>query len=146
MTRAHRGSSSSKRSSSKRSSSGTRTGRLFRRASRWQKAVVVGCALVALHGIWVLFVPGVQLDDSDLSCPPAVVAAVAGSGGVEVAEGGELAERHDAACAATGRRWLLGGILQVGIAAVWGLAVLEWGRVWRRSRRRSRRRSVVETS
>lgn len=131
--------------SSKSSKSRTRTGRLFRRASRWQQAVVVACVLVALHGVWVLFVPGVQLDDSELACPPAVVAAVAGSGGVEIDQGAEVAEAHDAACAATGRRWLLGGILQVGIAAVWGFATLEWGRVWRRSRRRARRRSMVET-
>lgn len=127
-------------------SSGARTGELFRRANRWQKAVVAGCALVALHGVWVLFVPGVQLDGSALPCPPAVVASVAGSGGLELDAGAEAAERHSAACAATGRRWLLGGVLQVGVAAVWAMATLEWARAWRRSRRRARRRSMVKAS
>lgn len=132
------------RTTSERSTTatGTRGGKLFRRANRWQKAIVVACALVGLHGVWVLFVPGVQLADSDLPCPPAIVAAVAGSGGVEtVSDAPALAERHDAACAATGRRWLVAGLLQVGIATVWGMATLEWARVWRRSRR-SRRRST----
>lgn len=121
---------------------GTRIGRLFRRAAWWQRGVAVLCALVALHGLWAVFVPGVDLDDSDLPCPPAVVAAVVGSGGLETVDGPpELVEAHDAACAATGRRWLLAGVLQIGLATVWGLATLEWARVWRRRRRQARRRS-----
>lgn len=118
----------------------TRTGTLFRRATRLQQTVVVVCALVGLHGLWVVFVPGVQLDDSELPCPPAIVAAFAGSAGVEVADApADLAESHDAACASTGWRWLVGGLLQIGIATVWGLATLEWARVWRRSRRQAQR-------
>lgn len=135
-------------STSEGSSSGgsTRTGRLFRRATRLQQAVVVLCVLVGVHGLWVVFVPGVQLDDSDLPCPPAVIAAFAGSAGVEITDGSaDLAESHDAACAATGRRWLVGGLLQIGIATVWGLATLEWARVWRRSRRQARREARRET-
>lgn len=139
VTQRSRGSagSTSKKTSSSRN---TRTGKLFRRATRLQQAVVVLCALVGVHGLWVVFVPGVQLDDSELSCPPAVVAAFAGSAGVEIADApADLAEAHDAACAATGRRWLVGGLLQIGVATVWGLAILEWARVWRRSRRQARR-------
>lgn len=124
-----------------RDTRGTRVGRLFRRADRWQKAVAVLCALVAAHGVYVLFVPPVQLDGSDLTCPPAVVAAIAGRGGVETVDDPEVAARHDAACAATGQRWLVAGGLQVGLAVVWGLATLEWARVLRRRRRRRRRRS-----
>lgn len=119
----------------------TRLGRLFRRASTWQKVVVVVCAVIAAHGTWVMFVPPVQLEGTELTCPPAVVAAVAGSGGVDTPEASpELAEQHDAACAATGRQWLLATVLQVGLATVWGVATLEWGRVWRRARRRGRSR------
>lgn len=123
-----------------RDARGTRVGRLFRRADRWQKAVAVLCVLVAAHGVYVLFVPPVQLDGSELTCPPAVVAAIAGRGGVETVDDPEVAARHDAACAATGQRWLVAGVLQVGLAVVWGLATLEWARVLRRRRRRRRSR------
>ncbi len=123
----------------------TRSGRLFRRASRWQQAVVVLCLLIALQGVYAVFVPPVRLADSDLACPPAIVAAVAGSGGLEITDGdADLAERHDAACATTGRRWLLSGIMQIALAAVWGLATLEWARVGRRRRRHRRRDAATE--
>lgn len=113
---------------------------MFRRANTVQQVIVVLCGIVALHGIYVLFVPGVQLANSALPCPPAIVAALAGSGGVSVGDvTPEIAGSHDAACASTGRLYTAAALLQVGIAVVWGLATLEWARVWRRVGRRKRR-------
>lgn len=124
-----------------RRSDRTRVGRLFGRANAWQKAVAVLCVLVAVHGVYTLFVPGVDLPDSDLPCPPAVAAALAGSGGVSLGDvSAEVAARHDAACAATGRWYVVAALLQIGVAVVWGLATLEWARVARRMRRRRDRR------
>lgn len=119
--------------------SSTRLGVLFRRASRWQQAAAVVCALIAVHGVYVLFVPGVRLPDPALTCPPAVVAAVAGSAGLATPEG-VAAAAHDAACAATGRWWLLAATAQTAVAGVWAYTVLEWARVRRRVRRHQRRR------
>lgn len=120
-------------------SSRTRVGRLFRRASRWQKAMVVVCALVAAHGV----PPPCAAPRQRAAVPQAIVAAFAGSGGMEVVDGSpELAERHDAACVADGRQWLLAGLLQVVIATVWGLSVLEWAGVWRRRRQGATRQEV----
>lgn len=116
----------------------TRLGSLFQRANRWQKAGAVVLALVAVHGIYVVFVPGVQLANPALGCPPAAVAAFAGKGGFDSPEG--LAAAHDAACASTARWWLLAAGGQTAVAAIWGLALLEWARVSRRVRRRRRRR------
>lgn len=116
-----------------------RLGVLFRRASRWQQAVVVVFALVAAHGVYVLFVPGVRLSDPTIPCPPAVVAAVAGSGGFATPEG-LPADAHDAACAATGRWWVLAAAAQTAVAGVWAYTLLEWARVRRRVRRHRRRR------
>lgn len=113
---------------------------LYRRATWWQKALSVVLALVVIHGLYVLFVPGVDIADDELECPPAVVAAVAGSGGLPTAGDAEAAAAHDAACRQLGRRWTLGAVGQVAVGALWALAVLEWGRVWRRARRAERRR------
>lgn len=125
--------------SSAPSSHSTRLWVLFRRASRWQQTAVVVCALVAVHGVYVLFIPGVRPPDPGASCPPAVVAAVAGSAGIATPEG--LApETHDAACATTGRWWLLAAGAQTAVAGVWSFTVLEWARMRRRVRRHQRRR------
>lgn len=101
---------------------------------------MVVCGLIVLHGLWVVFVPGVEARDSTLPCPPAVVAAVAGSSNMESAGASPAsAERHDAACAAAGRWWLIAGGLQIGVALLWALATLEWARHRRRARRRQAR-------
>ncbi|HVM15317.1 MAG TPA: hypothetical protein VM287_13450 [Egibacteraceae bacterium] len=120
---------------------------LYRRANRWQRAVAVFCGLLVLHGLWVLFVPGVQPEADGLPCPPAVVAAVTGSGGFQLTDvSPAMAAYHDAACAAAGRWWLATGVLQIGVAAAWGLATLEWARLRRRARRRERRNEAEATS
>lgn len=117
----------------------SRLGTLVRRANWWQRAAVGVLALVALHGVYVLFVPGVDIGSEELACPPAVVAAVAGSGGVPTASDPAVAEEHDAACASEGRWWVLAAGTQTAVAVVWALAILEWGRVRRRARRSRRR-------
>lgn len=117
-------------------------GQLFRRANRRQQLLVVLSGLVALHGLWTVFVPGVDLEGTDLPCPPALVAAFAGSGTLEITDASpERAAQHDAACAAGGRWWLIAGGLQIGVAAVWALATLEWARLRRRARRRRARQA-----
>lgn len=121
---------------------GTRVEQLFRRANRRQRAVVVVCGLLALHGLWVIFVPGVDPEDSALPCPPAIVAAMAGSSNVETPDASTVsAERHDAACAAAGRWWVVAGGLQIVVALLWAQATLEWARHRRRVRRRRARQS-----
>lgn len=125
----------------RRSAGSTRVGTLVRRASWWQKLVAGGLGLVALHGVYVLFVPGVVIDSPEFACPPAVVAAVAGSGGLPTASDPQVAAAHDAACTTQGRWWVLAAGAQTLVAAVWALAVLEWGRVLRRRARRARRRA-----
>lgn len=132
------GGGTEQRSGSSGRRSRTRLGVLFHRANAWQKVIAVACAVVAVHGVYVLFVPGVALEEDALDCPPAAAAAVAGKGGVTTPDGFD-AGAHDAACASTGRWWALAAGGQTAIAALWGLAVLEWGRVWRRARRRRRR-------
>lgn len=117
----------------------SRLGTLVRRANWWQRAAVGLLAVVALHGVYVLFVPPVDIGSEELSCPPAVIAAVAGSGGVPTASDPGVAEEHDAACASQGRWWALAAGAQTAIAVVWALAILEWGRVRRRARRARRR-------
>lgn len=116
-----------------------RLGTLLRRASRSQKLVVGVLALVALHGLYVLFVPPVDIGSDELSCPPAAVAAFAGSGGLPTADDPDRAAAHDAACAAQGRWWAVAAGAQTLIAVVWALAILEWARVRRRLRRARRR-------
>lgn len=121
-----------------------RLGTLLRRAGWWQRLAVGVLALVALHGVYVLFVPPVDIGSEELSCPPAAVAAVAGSGGLPSADDPAVAEEHDAACASQGRWWVVAAGTQTAVAAVWALAILEWGRVGRRARRvrrRARRRA-----
>lgn len=125
--------------SSAHSGRSTRLWVLFRRASRWQQAAVVVCTLVAVQGVYVLFVPGVRPPDPGMSCPPAVIAAVAGNGGIAT-PGGLDPETHHAACASTGRWWLLAAGAQAAVAGIWGYTVLEWARVRRRVRRHQRRR------
>lgn len=100
---------------------------------------MVVCTLVVVHGVYVLFIPGVRPPDPGVSCPPAVVAAVAGSGGIAT-PGGLAPDTHDAACATTGRWWLLAAGAQTAVAGVWGYTVLEWARMRRRMRRHQRRR------
>lgn len=123
----------------RRSQGSTRLATLVRRASWWQKLLAGVLALVALHGVYVLFVPGVAIESQELACPPAVVAAVAGAGGLPTSADPQVAAAHDAACAAQGRWWAIAAGAQTLIAAVWALAVLEWGRVQRRARRARRR-------
>lgn len=117
----------------------SRVGTLFRRAAWWQRLAVGVLALVALHGVYVLFVPAVDIGAEELSCPPAVVAAVAGSAGLPSADDPAVADEHDAACARQGRWWVVAAGTQTAVAAVWALAILEWGRVRRRARRARRR-------
>lgn len=126
-------------SSSERQGFVGRVGMLLRRASWGQRLAVGMLALVAAHGIYVLFVPGVDIGSEEWSCPPAVVAAVAGSQGVETASDPAVAAEHDAACASTGRWWVVAAGAQTAVAGVWALAILEWGRVRRRTRRARRR-------
>lgn len=117
----------------------SRLGTLLRRASWGQRVAVGVLALVAVHGVYVLFVPGVDLGSEEWSCPPAVVAAVAGSQGVPNSADSAVAADHDAACARQGRWWVVAASAQTAIAGVWALAILEWGRTRRRARRARRR-------
>lgn len=117
----------------------SRLGTLVRRAGWWQRAAVGVLTLVALHGVYVLFVPAVDIGSEELSCPPAAVAAVAGSGGLPSAGDPAVAAEHNAACARQGRWWVVAAGAQTVVAAVWALAILEWGRVRRRARRARRR-------
>jgi hypothetical protein len=126
-------------SHTRRSHNASRLGTLIRRASRWQKLTAGLLGLVALHGVYVLFVPGVAINSEELACPPAVVAAVAGSGGLPTAADPGAAAAHDTACARQGRWWVAAAGGQTLIAGAWALAVLEWGRVARRARRARRR-------
>lgn len=120
-------------------SGGSRLRTLVRRANWWQRAAVGVLAAVALHGVYVLFVPGVDIGSEELSCPPAVIAAVSGSAGMPSASDPAAAEEHDAACASQGRWWVVAAGAQTAIASVWAWAILEWGRVRRRARRARRR-------
>lgn len=76
-----------------------------------------------------------------LQCPPALVAAVAGAGGLSnpVAGVPELAAEHDRLCLAGGRPRAASGVLFAGAGILNAAAVLEWSRVRRRARRRRRR-------
>lgn len=118
----------------------TRLGTMFQRAGRGAKVSVVVLGLVAAHGLYVLFVPGVDVGADELECPPAVVAAVSGSAGLPAPADAEEAAAHDAACTTQGRWWVLAAGAQTLIALVWAAAILEWGRARRRARRAARRR------
>lgn len=122
---------------------------LFRRAGWFPRLVSLLLLLLTLLGLLLLGVP-FTIDRPHpepppltlrTQCPPSIVAAVAGSGGVPnpVPSVPEMAETHDADCVRFGRSRSLTGLLLTAAGLLNSAAVLEWARLRRRAKRRRRR-------
>jgi hypothetical protein len=122
---------------------------LFRRAGLLAKLGTVVLLAAALLGLAFLVVPfGVIAGHPDppplevlIPCPPPVVSAVAGSGGMAnpVPSVAEMAATQDALCAGFGRQRTVTGVLLLLAGVVNAAALLEWSRLRRRAKRRQRR-------
>jgi hypothetical protein len=122
---------------------------LWRRGGWLARVLAIALLLVALLGAAYLFAtfqiitrhPAPPPLELLVRCPPLIVSAFAGSGGLAnpVPSVASMAEVHDQLCAAFGRQRALTGLLLAGAGVLNAAAVLEWARAWRRSRRRRRR-------
>jgi hypothetical protein len=123
--------------------------RLFKKAGTPTKLLASALLLFSLVGLAYLVVPfTVDIDHPipppftlRMSCPPPVVSAVAGSGGLPdpLPSVAGVAEVHDGLCGAFGRQRALTGLLMTAAGLLNAAALLEWARIRRRSKRRRRR-------
>jgi hypothetical protein len=130
--------------------------RLFKRAGWVARILALVLVLVSLLGVAFLVVPfGVITRHPEppplelvVPCPPPVVSAVAGSGGMTnpVPSVPEMADAQDQLCGAFGRQRAVTGVLLLLAGIVNAAAVLEWARTWRRAKRRRRRARRANTS
>jgi hypothetical protein len=122
---------------------------LFKRAGKLAQLLVLVLLLFTLLGLLYLVVPfTVDVDHPQpppltlrMSCPPPVVSALVGAGGlpnplpsVEV-----MAEVQDDLCSGFGRQRGLTGLLMTSAGLLNTAALLEWSRIRRRAKRRRRR-------
>jgi hypothetical protein len=122
--------------------------KLFKRAGWLARLLAVALLLVALLGAAYLVVPFKIITRHPappplellVDCPPPVVSAVAGAGGLPnpVPTMSEVGAAHDQLCTALGRRRSLTGLLLMGAGVLNLAGVLEWARIYRRRRRRTR--------
>jgi hypothetical protein len=124
---------------------------LFKRAGLVTRLLTVVLLLFTLLGMLYLVVPfTVDIDHPQpppltlrMSCPPPVVSAVAGAGGLPnpLPAVEQMGEVHDDLCGGFGRQRGLTGLLMTAAGLLNTAALLEWARIRRRARRRTRRRS-----
>lgn len=122
---------------------------LFGRAGWFTRLVSLLLLLLTMLGLLLLGVPFTvdrpHPEPPPLAlrtqCPPSIVAAVAGSGGLPnpVPSVPQMAETHDDDCARFGRSRSTTGLLLTAAGLLNSAAVLEWARVRRRAKRRRRR-------